>query len=277
MGQVKEITSLANPIIKDMKALSQKKNRDREGVFMAEGLKLIIDALDLGWKIRTLLFAKAGLGNPLIEKTAARTKAGGGLIIEANQKVMESVTRRDNPQMVVGVFEQRWCDISAVTANSDDVYVALDRIRDPGNLGTIIRTADAVGAKGLILVGDTTDPYSLETVRATMGSIFALPLYRMSAENFRQWRRGFRGKIIGTHLKGSVDYRTIDYSKGPIILFMGNEQQGLPDDLADSCDALARIPQAGRADSLNLAVATAVMLYEIRRNNLALDPREARS
>lgn len=277
MGQVKEITSLANPIIKDMKALSLKKNRDREGVFMAEGLKLVIDALDLGWTIRTFLFSKAGLGNPIIEKTAARTKAAGGLIIEASQKVMESVTRRDNPQMVVGVFEQRWLPIETLQAKSDDVYIALDRVRDPGNLGTIIRTADAVGAKGLILVGDTTDPFSLETVRATMGSIFAMPLYRLSADAFLQWRKNFKGTIIGTHLKGSVDYRTIDYSKGPTILFMGNEQQGLPDNLADSCDTLARIPQAGRADSLNLAVATGVMLYEIRRNTIALDPREARS
>lgn len=277
MGQVKEITSLANPIIKDMKALSLKKNRDREGVFMAEGLKLVIDALDLGWTIRTFLFSKAGLGNPIIEKTAARTKAAGGLIIEASQKVMESVTRRDNPQMVVGVFEQRWLPIETLQAKGDDVYIALDRVRDPGNLGTIIRTADAVGAKGLILVGDTTDPFSLETVRATMGSIFAMPLYRLSADAFLQWRKNFKGTIIGTHLKGSVDYRTIDYSKGPTILFMGNEQQGLPDNLADSCDTLARIPQAGRADSLNLAVATGVMLYEIRRNTIALDPREARS
>lgn len=275
-GQVKEITSLANPIIKDMKALNLKKNRDREGVFMAEGLKLVIDALDLGWTIRTLLFSKAGLGNPLVEKTAARAKAHGGLIIEASQKVMESVTRRDNPQMVVGVFEQNWLPIESLQAKMNDVYVALDRIRDPGNLGTIIRTADAVGAKGLILVGDTTDPFSLETVRATMGSIFALPLYRLSADAFLQWRKSFKGKIIGTHLKGSVDYRTLDYSEGPIVLFMGNEQQGLPDNLANSCDALARIPQAGRADSLNLAVATGVMLYEIRRNNLILDPREAR-
>lgn len=275
-GQVKEITSLANPIIKDMKALNLKKNRDREGVFMAEGLKLVIDALDLGWTIRTLLFSKAGLGNPLVEKTAARAKAHGGLIIEASQKVMESVTRRDNPQMVVGVFEQNWLPIESLQAKMNNVYVALDRIRDPGNLGTIIRTADAVGAKGLILVGDTTDPFSLETVRATMGSIFALPLYRLSADAFLQWRKSFKGKIIGTHLKGSVDYRTLDYSEGPIVLFMGNEQQGLPDNLANSCDALARIPQAGRADSLNLAVATGVMLYEIRRNNLILDPREAR-
>ncbi|MHC5306224.1 TrmH family RNA methyltransferase [Bartonella sp. LJL80] len=276
-GQVKEITSLANPIIKDLKALGQKKNRDREGVFMAEGLKLVIDALDLGWTIRTLLFAKSGLGNPLIEKTAARTVASGGLVIEASQKVMESVTRRDNPQMVVGVFEQQWQPITALKAKPDDVYVALDRIRDPGNLGTIIRTADAVGAKGLILVGDTTDPFSLETVRATMGSVFALPLYRLSEQDFLKWRGGFSGKIVGTHLKGSVDYRTIDFKKGPTILLMGNEQQGLPDTLADSCDVLARIPQAGRADSLNLAVATGVMLYEICRHSLALDPREARS
>lgn len=280
-GQVKEITSLANPIIKDLKALGLKKNRDRESVFMAEGLKLVIDALDLGWTIRTLLFAKSGLGNPLVEKTAARTVAAGGLVIEASNKVLESVTRRDNAQMVVGVFEQRWHAIEhlqhqASGIDSDDVFIALDRVRDPGNLGTIIRTADAVGAKGLILVGDTTDPFSLEAVRATMGSVFAMPLYRLSEAEFLKWHKSFKGRIVGTHLKGAVDYRTINFKKGPLLLLMGNEQQGLPDNLADCCDDLARIAQAGRADSLNLAVATAVMLYEMRRHSLAFDIRESR-
>jgi TrmH family RNA methyltransferase len=146
--------------------------------------------------------------------------------------------------------------------------VALDRVRDPGNLGTIIRTVDAVGAKGVILVGDTTDPYSLETVRATMGSLFSVPLARAREEEFLAWRKGCGARVVGTHLEGAIDYRIEDYGSGAVVLLMGNEQQGLPPSLAGTCDALVRIPQAGRADSLNLSVATGVMLYEIRRNAL---------
>jgi len=238
---------------------------------MAEGLKLVIDALDLGWSIKTLIFAKAGLGNPTIEKVAARTVAAGGTVLEVSEKVLTSITRRDNPQMVVGVFAQRYMPLKDIRPKHGDVWVALDRVRDPGNLGTVIRTVDAVGAKGVILVGETTDPFSLETVRATMGSIFAIPVAKASAEAFLAWRKNFPGLVAGTHLKGAVDYRTVDFSGKPVVLMMGNEQQGLPDTLAESCDRLLRIPQAGRADSLNLAVATGVMLYEIRRGALKLE------
>ncbi|RCS24888.1 RNA methyltransferase [Phyllobacterium salinisoli] len=272
-GKVKEVTSLTNPIIKDLRALSMKKFRDQQGVFLAEGLKLVIDALDLGWRIRTLVFAKAGKGNNLVEQVAARTVAKGGLVLEVSEKVISAITRRDNPQMVVGVFEQRYEPLANLKPQGNDVYVALDRVRDPGNLGTVIRTADAVGAKGIILVGDTTDPFSIETVRATMGSVFALPLYRANEADFLSWRKSFSGLVVGTHLKGAVDYRSIPYGNKPVILLMGNEQQGLPDSLAFACSKLARIPQAGRADSLNLAIATAVMLFEIRREALILDER----
>jgi TrmH family RNA methyltransferase len=271
VGRVKEVTSLSNPLVKDIKALALKKFRDQNNAFMAEGLKLVIDALDLGWEIRTLIFAKAGRGNAAVEKVAARTVAAGGDVLEVSEKVLSSITRRDNPQMVVGVFTQRLAPLKDIRPANGDVWVALDRVRDPGNLGTVIRTVDAVGAKGVILVGDTTDPFSLETVRATMGSIFAVPVARASVEAFLAWRKGFPGLVAGTHLKGAVDYRSVDFSGKPVLLLMGNEQQGLPDDLAASCDRLLRIPQAGRADSLNLAVATGVMLFEIRRNALTLE------
>ncbi|MER8748991.1 RNA methyltransferase [Mesorhizobium sp. M1050] len=271
-GQVKEVTSLANPLVKDIKALAQKKFRDQQNAFMAEGLKLVIDALDLGWQIRTLVFAKAGRGNAAVEKVAARTVAAGGMVLEVSEKVLVAITRRDNPQMVVGVFSQKFLALQDVRADNGDVWVALDRVRDPGNLGTVIRTIDAVGAKGVILVGDTTDPFSVETVRATMGSIFAVPVAKATTEAFLAWRGGFSGLVAGTHLKGAVDYRSVDFSRGPVLLMMGNEQQGLPESLAASCDRLLRIPQAGRADSLNLAVATGVMLFEIRRGALKLEP-----
>lgn len=273
VGQVKEVTSLANPIVKDIKSLAMKKFRDQRNAFMAEGLKLVIDALDLGWTIDTLVFAKSAKGNPAVEKVAARTVASGGLVLEVTEKVLAAITRRDNPQMVVGVFHQRWKPLADVRPAAGDVWVALDRVRDPGNLGTVIRTADAVGAKGVILVGDTTDPFAVETVRATMGSVFAVPVAKASEQEFLAWRKGFGGLLVGTHLKGAVDYRSVPYAGKPVVLLMGNEQQGLPESLAAACDRLVLIPQAGRADSLNLAVATGVMLFEIRRDSLKVAAR----
>ncbi|MBB3287420.1 MULTISPECIES: RNA methyltransferase [unclassified Rhizobium] len=271
VGQVKEVTSLANPIVKDIKALTVKKSREESGAFLAEGLKLVIDALELGWTIRTLVYAKAAKGKPLVEQVAAKTVAAGGLVLEVSEKVIGSITRRDNPQMVVGVFEQRWRQLRDVKPKTGETWVALDRVRDPGNLGTIIRTADAAGASGVILVGETTDPFSLETVRATMGSVFAVPVVKATPEEFLAWKKKAEVSVVATHLAGAVDYRTIDYKRKPVVILMGNEQSGLPDVLAKEADALARIPQAGRADSLNLAVATAVMLFEARRHILSLN------
>lgn len=270
-GQVKEITSLANPIIKDIKALSQKKNREAGGLFMAEGLKLVLDALETGWKIDTLIFAKSAKDKPLVEKAASRAVAAGGLVLEVSEKVLSSVTRRDNPQMVVGIFHARWTSLASIKPKPGETWVALDRVRDPGNLGTIIRTADAAGASGVILVGETTDPYGLETVRATMGSIFTMPVARASQAEFIKWRKTSGATMVATHLKGAIDYRRADYKSRPVVLLMGNEQSGIPDELADAADVRVKIPQQGKADSLNLACATAVMLFEARRHLLELD------
>ncbi|WP_421854865.1 TrmH family RNA methyltransferase [Oricola sp.] len=273
-GRVKEVTSLTNPIVKDIRLLEKKRHRDETGTFLAEGMKLIIDALDNGWTIRTLVYSKAGKGNDSVEKLAARCLAGGADILIVSEKVLGAIARRDNPQMVMGVFEQRWSRPDAIRPEDGDVWVALDRIRDPGNLGTIIRTVDAVGAKGVVLIGQTTDPFATETVRATMGSIFAVPLARMEENAFVGFAGMWPGMVAGTHLKGAVDYRKPDYASGPVLLVMGNEQAGLTDALAGACNVLIRIPQAGRADSLNLAIATGVSLFEIRRSALTLGEDE---
>ncbi|VVT30439.1 RNA methyltransferase [Rhizobium sp. EC-SD404] len=271
IGQVKEVTSLTNPLIKDIRGLTQKKNREESGQFLAEGLKLVIDALDLGWTISTLIYAKNAKGRPHVEPTALKALNAGALVLEVSEKVLSTITRRDNPQMVVGVFEQRYGKLDRQTPGKGETWLALDRVRDPGNLGTIIRTADAAGASGIVLVGETTDPFALETVRATMGSIFAVPLFRASVPDFLAWCGKLKAPLVGTHLEGAVDYRTIDFKKAPTILLMGNEQQGLPPELSSACSALARIPQQGRADSLNLAVATGLMLFEARRHLLSLE------
>jgi TrmH family RNA methyltransferase len=271
VGHVKEVTSLANPIIKDIKALSNKKSREESGTFMAEGLKLVLDALETGWRIDTLIYSKAGRGKPLVEKAASRTVASGGLVLEVSEKVLSSVTRRDNPQMVVGIFHARWQNLFDIRPKPGETWVALDRVRDPGNLGTIIRTIDAAGASGLILIGETTDPFSLETVRATMGSIFSTPVARGTLHEFVKWQKTSGATVVATHLKGAIDYRKADYKSRPVVLLMGNEQAGLPDELADTAGIKVRIPQQGKADSLNLACATAVMLFEARRHLLALE------
>lgn len=273
VGQVKEVTSLSNPIVKDIKALANKKDRDETKSFMAEGLKLVIDALELGFEIRTLVYAKNVKEKPQVVQCATKTVARGGLVLEVSEKVLASITRRDNPQMVVGIFTQRWTPLRDLKPQTGETYVALDRVRDPGNLGTIIRTADAAGASGVILVGEATDPFSMETVRATMGSVFAVPLVKTNVADFLAWKKAVGVEVVATHLAGAVDYRTIDYRKKPVVLLMGNEQSGLPDELARAADALARIPQAGRADSLNLAIATGIMLFEARRHLLTLEAR----
>jgi RNA methyltransferase, TrmH family len=270
-GRVKDLASTGNPIVKDLRALSSRKGREDSGLFLAEGLKLALDALDGGWDLRTLVVAKADLANPALARAAARARAAGADIVEASAKVMAAISRRDNPQNAIAVVRQRLVPLARIDLAGDGLLVALDRVRDPGNLGTIMRTADAVGAKGVALVGDCVDPFSLEAVRATMGSIFAVPVARASEDSFLDWRRrSFRGLVVGTHMRGTTDYRAPDYAGRPAVVLMGNEQAGLSDALAEGCDALVRIPQAGRADSLNLAVATGVMLFEARRKALSL-------
>jgi len=260
-GRIHEITAVSNPRIKSIKGLAQKKNRDANGTFLVEGMKLVRDAFEQCWEIDTLIYAATTNSTDAIKELAAKVRVTGADILEVNEKVLTSITRKDNPQMVTAVIKQQWKEPPQKPSSDETVWIALDRIRDPGNLGTIIRTADSAGAEGIILVGETTDPFSLEATRASMGSIFNVPLVNMTEDEFLSWRPEWQGNVIGTHLKGAVDFRTIDYASKPVLLLMGNEQQGMPDTLAEACDTLALIPMHGAADSLNLAIATGVMLF----------------
>jgi RNA methyltransferase, TrmH family len=269
-GLIKDITSLANPDIKAAKALTLKKNRVAEKRFLAEGAKLAIDALDAGWDVETLFIARNMMDEPHIAKLAMRAVNAGATLLKVPEKAIANITRRDNPQAVVSIMKERLSSLGALgLLTASDTIIALDRVRDPGNLGTIIRTADAAGIKGVVLVGDCVDVFSLETVRATMGSLFAVPIVKATPEALFAFAKTNNAQIIGTHLAGAKDYRALNYKTKPTIIFMGNEQSGLPDAIAAQCDALALIPQMGKADSLNLAVASALMIYEVRRHLLA--------
>ncbi len=190
-------------------------------------------------------------------------------MLQVPAAVLAKIARRDNPQNVLGAFRQRFARLAETGEphGGSGLWVALDRIRDPGNLGAIIRTADAAGAQGIILIGACCDPFSSESVRATMGSIFHVPLARAGEGEFVAHAAATPARLVGTRLEAAHDYRQADY-RPPCMVVMGNEQKGLSDGLARACDQLVRIPMAGRAESLNLAVATGLMIYEARRDAL---------
>jgi TrmH family RNA methyltransferase len=254
------ITSLANPTVKAVRALHLRKERDETGLFVAEGLKNVTEGVESGHAPQILLYGPDAAAHPLLKQALAATKAAGGEAIEVTEAILAKVSRRDNPQAVVGVFRQAFRPLDQVRPQAAACFVALHRVRDPGNLGTIVRTADAAGCGGVILVGECCDPYSVEAVRATMGSTFAVPLTRCSEAEFAAWRAGWPGSVVGTLLSAETDYRAADYAR-PALILMGNEQQGLPPEMAGLCDVNVKIPMRGRADSLNLAVATGIMIY----------------
>ena len=254
------ITSLTNDTVKAVRALHMRKEREATGRFLAEGLKFIGEALDQGRAPRLLLVGEDARPHPLLDRAKAETRASGGEVVIVTHAILEKISRRDNPQTVLGVFEQVYTPLTAIQPASAPCWVALEQVRDPGNLGTIIRTADSAGCGGVILIGDCVDPYSTEAVRATMGSVFAVAIARATAAEFLAWRAGWPGSVIGTRLDATHGYRDAPVQR-PALILMGNEQAGLTDDLAAACDVNVKIPMRGRADSLNLAVATGVMVY----------------
>ena len=254
------VTSLTNPTVKAVRGLYLRKERDQSGLFVAEGLKIVTEAVELGRAPRILMYGKDAEGHPLLKRAIQATLAAKGEVIEVTQDILAKVSRRDNPQAVVAVFAQAYTPLSALDPAAAACFVALHRVRDPGNLGTIVRTADAAGCGGVILVGDCVDPYSVEAVRATMGSVFAVSITRTSPEAFLAWRKTWPGSVVGTRLDATTDYRSAALQR-PCLILMGNEQAGLTDDLAAACDLNVKIPMRGRADSLNLAIATGIMVY----------------
>lgn len=266
----KPITSLQNERVKAIRALEMRKVRKQTGLFVAEGASVLITAREHGFVPQTLVFkagaATGGAARGLVEGALK----SGAECLEVSEAVLGKLASKDNPQSMLGVFRQRWTDVPDGNKSAqEDVWVALEEVRDPGNLGTIIRTADAVGAKGVILVGTSCDPFARECVRATMGSVFAVPLVRMTREDFLAWIGSWPGDVVGAHLDATDDFRTVSY-RGPALIVMGSEGPGMSEPVAQACTRRVRIPMAGRLDSLNLAVATALMLYQVRGPQLAV-------
>jgi TrmH family RNA methyltransferase len=189
-------------------------------------------------------------------------EAAGGEAIETVPDILSKLSGKDNPQAVVGVFAEFSRTLDSLDRDSAAIWLVAERMRDPGNLGTILRTGDAVGAGGLILIGECVDPFSVEAVRASMGALFTVPVVQCEWDAFVPWLRGGAGQLVGLSLDTTMDYRAAAY-RAPTFLLTGNEAQGMPDAYAAECDTLVKIPMLGKADSLNAAVATAVMAYQV--------------
>ena len=261
------ITSAGNAEVKRLRSLHERKFRRQTGWFLAEGMRICTEAVALGWRLHRLAFLDGRGQDRMVRSLLEALDHDGGRPLPMTESLLSRISGKDNPQMVLGAFEQRWQDAGAITPDPERCWIALDRVRDPGNLGTIMRTADATGARGVILIGDCTDPYSVEAVRASMGAVFNVELAAMSEAKFLTLAAGWPGQVIGTALPASRDYRTADYDS-PLILLMGNEQAGLSDTLMQACTQLVRMPMLGRSDSLNLAVATGITLYEALRQKV---------
>jgi RNA methyltransferase, TrmH family len=268
MSPSRFIVSAQNSTVKLIRSLNLPKVRRRTGLFVAEGTKVVATAREGDWAPQIIIAEQQAAGSGMVRTLVEWAMKRGAHDFTAPAQLLSKLSTRDNPQKVIAVFEQRWTETRSISAGGADVWIALEEIRDPGNLGTIIRTADAVGARGIILIGQCCDPYSREAIRATMGSIFNATLVRMQRHVFLEWLQTWPGQVVGTHLTKGSDFRRA--YEGPVVLVLGSEGPGLTEEIAAACTRLIKIPMLGRADSLNLAVAAALALYEIRRSQLPL-------
>jgi TrmH family RNA methyltransferase len=256
----RQITAFSNPLVKQARSLRDKKHRRAEGLFLAEGLRILTEARAAGVLPERLFFSDAS--HPLLQALIDATEAAGGEAIETNADILHKISGKENPQAALGIYRAFDTGLAGIDRGAAPLWIVAQALRDPGNLGTILRTGDAVGAGGLILIDDCADPFSAEAVRASMGALFTQRLAAARWEEFVPWLRSGPGQLIGTSLNAALDYQAPRYDK-PAFILVGNEQAGLPQAYERECDVLVKMPMLGKADSLNAAVAAAVTAYEV--------------
>jgi TrmH family RNA methyltransferase len=256
------ITGFSNPTVKLLRSLRDRKHRRREGRFLAEGLRLLTDARASGRLPEMLVMALERDPHPLLDALEADVARAGGEIVETSAEILSKITGKDNPQAIAGVFAEFDTTLASIDRNIAPIWLVAQALRDPGNLGTMLRTGDAVGAGGLILVDDCADPFSVEAVRASMGAVFTQRIAQAKWHEFTAWLRPGPGQLVAASLREALPYREAPY-RAPCFILVGNESRGLPETYEAECDLRVTLPMKGRADSLNAAVAAAVLAYEV--------------
>jgi TrmH family RNA methyltransferase len=258
----RQITGFSNPTVKYLRSLRDKKHRQSEGKFLAEGLRLLTDARASGRLPEILVMAEGRDPHPLLAALESEVEQAGGEVIETSTEILAKITGKDNPQAVAGVFAEFDTSLTALDRNAAPIWLVAQALRDPGNLGTLLRTGDAVGAGGLVLLDECADPFSVEAVRASMGAVFTQNVAAARWEEFLPWLRSGPGQLVAASLRDAQPYRDARYA-APCFILVGNESRGLPEAYEAACDLRVTIPMRGRADSLNAAVAGAVLAYEV--------------
>ena len=255
------IASRHNPAVRQVRALTHKRARDQTGLFLVEVIRLVAQARAVGVPGQELIFAPELLTSEFARELVVRSQATGIPCLDVSPDAFMSLSVREHAQGLAAVVRQRWARLAEILPAQDARWVALWEPQDPGNLGTILRTSDAVGAAGVILLGASTDPHDPTAVRASMGAIFSQRLVRATFAEFMRWASERGCAVVGAAGVGAIDYRAYRYA-APFALLMGSEQHGLTSEQQAACTAVVRIPMVGESDSLNLAVATSVILYE---------------
>jgi TrmH family RNA methyltransferase len=264
------ITSKHNKQIKLLRRLQLRKVRTQTGLFVVEGIHPVITALDYPDQVETVVVCWSMLTSDTARAAVCEARRKHGVqVLETAEDVFKSVSRRDHPYGLAAVVRQSWQRLEHVEVRPLGLWVALNAVQYPGNLGTILRTCDAVGVSGVILLDSATDPYHPTSIRASLSGIFTQKLFRADFDTFARWKQQTGCRLVGASGDASTHYRHADYDL-PMVLLMGSEGEGLSTTHRALCDEIVSIPMRGRNDSLNIAVATGVILYEVlARHSLA--------
>ncbi len=257
------ITSGSNPVIKLARSLRQRKKRDESGLFLVEGIHNVGVAVSSGWNISSILYShdllKSSYANNLIDEASALGTNCQPTLAE----IFNSVADKENPQGIMAIVQQRRIQLDEIETDTFKWGVAAIQPQDPGNVGSILRTIDCVGADGLFLLDGGVDAYHPTSVRASMGALFWKPVIQASFSEFKVWAHTNGYALIGSSSHAERDYRTVSLGKRPSILILGNEQKGMTPEQINACDEVISLPMHGQASSLNLSVAAGILLYSM--------------
>ena len=271
------ISSAANPLVKRMRLLGDRRHRRREGAFVVEGIQPVWQAVEAGADVEVLVVAPDLLDSSPATAMVAAREAAGVRVARLTRELFARVSARDGPSGLAAIVRARIPGLASLPVPADAVFVALHEVGNPGNLGTIIRTADAAGGTGVVLIGAAADPFDPVAVKASMGALFAVPVARASGPaEFFAWAAGAAVTVITTSAKARTSFWEAGYPR-PLALLLGAEGAGLPDDVLAAGDLRVRIPMTGTAESLNLAVAAGLLLYQARRPDLTGQGADRRS
>lgn len=257
--------SVETALAEAQKLQSDRNYRDRNGLFFIEGVRNFIQASDRNWEISAILFSEKLCIAPIARKLFRRARRNGIPCINLTPEQFRQVSRADRASGIAAILRQHWSPLQQISPQTGLCWIALETVRSHGNFGTLIRSSEAVGGAGFILIGDGLDPFEPNVIRATMGGIFRQKFVRTTYRNLKQWLRRHRCEAIGASPDGEIDLHRF-HAPSSAFLFLGEERQGLNPRQRELCQHLVRIPMQGKADSLNLAVAGSLLMYEVLRS-----------